>query len=537
MMITNGPFEALERMACAQLNLRMQNFFECDQSRFLNHSKRFDGLLFDFSKQRLNRETISALIELARKADVAEWTSRLFAGHPVNCSEGRAALHIALRAQAGDEFILNGVDLVPQVLAMRQRMRNLCSTALRGELRGFDSQPIRHVVNLGIGGSDVGPRMAVAALSSLCNPQVTVHFVSNIDGADLAALLQTLNPCTTLFIIASKTFTTVETLHNAHSARQWLTAAAGDRAAEAVTRQFLAVTANPQGAGGFGIVPENIFEFAEWVGGRFSLWSAIGLPVALAVGMDRFEEFLAGARAMDQHFRTAPLDENLPVLMAMIGIWNINILGANALSVAPYSQSLRLLPNYLQQLEMESNGKQVGRDGKPLPYRTAPVIFGDAGTNTQHAYFQMLHQGSQLVPSDFIAVAKSDYFQDGDHSQLLANCLAQSAALAFGREDPDAPHKSCPGNQPSSTIILPYLDPYYLGMLLALYEHKVFVQGVVWGINSFDQWGVELGKTIATRLLPCLDGAASTEGLDSSTAGLISYLRTTRSSHLPSRLA
>jgi len=415
--------------------------------------------------------------------------------------------------------------VVPQVIATRQRMRRFCDAVRNGEHRGFSGLPIRHVVNLGIGGSDLGPRMVVEALSARVHPSLSVDFVSNLDGSDLARVLERLDPRATLFIVASKSFTTVETLKNAEAARLWLLDAAGDARDAAVAAQFVGVTANPQAAIHFGIVSEQLFAFDDWVGGRFSLWSAIGLPIALAVGMDGFEELLAGARAMDAHFREAPLAENLPVLMALIGVWNINFLGAGNLSISPYSQSLHFLPNYLQQLEMESNGKQVDRQGRTVSCKTAPIIWGDAGTNTQHAYFQLLHQGGRLIPSDFVALAEADYPLPGHHERLLANCLAQSAALAFGRQLPDDPQRSCPGNQPSTTIVLPRLDPHYLGMLVALYEHKTFVQGVVWGINSFDQWGVELGKQLASRFLPLVAEGSCEDGVDASTRGLADYCR------------
>jgi glucose-6-phosphate isomerase len=335
-----------------------------------------------------------------------------------------------------------------------------------------------------------------------------------------------------MFVIASKTFSTIETLTNARTARNWLLTHAGDADDTAMARQIIAVTANPAGALQFGVHPDHIFEFWDWVGGRFSLWSAVGLPLALAIGMDNFERLLDGAHDLDEHFRSAPSEENLPQLMALIGIWNINFLGAGNLSISPYSQSLHFLPQYLQQLEMESNGKNVAQNGESLGYATAPIIWGDAGSNTQHAYFQLLHQGGRLIPSDFHAFAESDYPLPGHHERLLANCFAQAEALAFGNPEADSPLKLCPGNQPSSTFVLPRLDPYHLGMLIAAYEHKTFVQGVIWGINPFDQWGVELGKKLALRLLPAVEGEAPPAGCDSSTAGLIAYYRALRSKHL-----
>lgn len=505
--------------------LHLERLFAADPQRFARFSRRLDGMLMDFSKQRLTSETIDGLLALAGAAGVEAWRDRLFAGEPINCTEGRAVMHPALRAATGDVLCVDGVNVVPQVLATRQRLRRFSDAVRGGEHRGFSGLPIRHVVNLGIGGSDLGPRMVVEALSARVHPSLSVDFVSNLDGSDLARVLERLDPRATLFIVASKSFATVETLKNAEAARLWLLDAAGDARDAAVAAQFVGVTANPQAAIQFGIVPEQLFAFDDWVGGRFSLWSAIGLPIALAVGMDGFEELLAGARAMDLHFRDAPLADNLPVLMALIGVWNINFLGAGNLSISPYSQSLHFLPNYLQQLEMESNGKQVDRRGHALPCKTAPIIWGDAGTNTQHAYFQLLHQGGRLIPSDFVAVAEADYPLPGHHERLLANCLAQSAALAFGRHLPDDPQRSCPGNQPSTTIVLPRLDPHYLGMLVALYEHKTFVQGVVWGVNSFDQWGVELGKQLASRFLPLVTEGTDDDEVDASTRGLADYCR------------
>jgi glucose-6-phosphate isomerase len=388
------------------------------------------------------------------------------------------------------------------------------------------------VVNLGIGGSDLGPRMATAALSAYTHPSLQVHYVSNLDAADLAPVLEALDPRTTLFIVTSKTFATQETLTNARTARDWLLAAAGDASSDrAMASQFVAVTANAAEALRFGIPDDNVFEFRDWVGGRFSLWSAVGLPLALAVGMEAFEQMLAGAEAMDRHFREAPVERNLPLLMALIGIWNINFLGAWNLSISPYSQSLRLLPDYLQQLDMESNGKSLAPDGTPVGVHTAPVLWGGAGSNTQHAYFQLLHQGGRLIPSDFIAFAASDYPLAGHHEKLLANCLAQGEALAFGSTNAD-PLRACPGNQPSSTLLLPRLTPYTLGQLLAAYEHKVCAQAAIWGINPFDQWGVELGKQLAARLLPAIETGVPVD-TDPSTAGLMAWLQSNGNSRNP----
>jgi glucose-6-phosphate isomerase len=529
---TTPAWQALVAHAAQIKPLHLREMFATDPQRFPDFSLRLGEVLFDYSKQRVNRETIRLLADLARAADLAGSIERMLAGEPINASEGRAALHVALRQHDDVPMFVSGKNVMPDVRATREKMRVFCDEVRAGHWRGYAGEPIRTVVNLGIGGSDLGPRMATTALSACSHPALAVHYVSNLDSADIAPLLELLDPRTTMFVVASKTFSTIETLTNARTARDWLLTHAGDAGDMAMARQIVAVTANPAAALHFGIHPDHTFEFWDWVGGRFSLWSAVGLPLALAIGMDNFEQLLEGAHTLDEHFRNAPPEENLPQLMALIGIWNINFLGAGNLSISPYSQSLHFLPQYLQQLEMESNGKNVAQDGELLGYATAPIIWGDAGSNTQHAYFQLLHQGGRLIPSDFHAFAESDYPLPGHHERLLANCFAQSEALAFGNPDADSPLKLCPGNQPSSTFVLPRLDPYHLGMLIAAYEHKTFVQGMIWGINPFDQWGVELGKKLAVRLLPAVEGEAPPAGCDSSTAGLIAHCRTLRNKHL-----
>jgi glucose-6-phosphate isomerase len=529
---TTPAWQALVAHAAKIKPLHLRELFAADQQRFYNFSLRLGDILFDYSKQRLSSETIRLLGDLAQAADLPACIERMYSGEPINASEGRAALHVALRQYDDVPMFVNGENVMPGVRAMRDKMRFFCDEVRAGHWRGYAGEPIRTVVNLGIGGSDLGPRMATAALSAFSHPALAVHYVSNLDGADIAPVLELLDPRTTMFVIASKTFSTIETLTNARTARNWLLTHAGDASDSAMARQIVAVTANPEAAMQFGIRPDYIFEFWDWVGGRFSLWSAVGLPLALAIGMDNFERLLAGARDVDEHFRNAPPEKNLPILMALIGIWNINFLSAGNLSISPYSQSLHFLPQYLQQLEMESNGKNVAQNGESLGYATAPIIWGDAGSNTQHAYFQLLHQGGRLIPSDFHAFAESDYPLPGHHERLLANCFAQAEALAFGNPDATSALKLCPGNQPSTTFVLPRLDPYHLGMLVAAYEHKTFVQGMIWGINPFDQWGVELGKKLAARLLPAVEGAAPPAGCDSSTAGLIAHCRTLRNKHL-----
>jgi glucose-6-phosphate isomerase len=533
MRIDSTPaWQALVAHATQIKPAHLRDLFANDAQRFTNLSLSLGEVLFDYSKQRISRETIHLLGDLARTANLTTCVEQMFAGEPINASEGRAALHVALRRHDDAPLLVDGEDVMPDIRATREKMRFFCEEVRAGHWRGYAGEPIRTAVNLGIGGSDLGPRMATTALGAFSHPALAVHFVSNLDGADIAPVLEQLDPRTTMFVVASKTFSTIETLTNARTARDWLLTNAGDAGDLAMARQMVAVTANPAAALQFGIHPDHIFQFRDWVGGRFSLWSAVGLPLALAIGMDNFERLLKGAHDLDEHFRNTPAEKNLPVLMALIGIWNINFLGAGNLSISPYSQSLHFLPQYLQQLEMESNGKNVSQEGETLNYATAPIIWGDAGSNTQHAYFQLLHQGGRLIPSDFHAFAESDYPLPGHHERLLANCFAQSEALAFGNPGADSPLKLCPGNQPSSTFVLPRLDPYHLGLLIAAYEHKTFVQGMIWGINPFDQWGVELGKKLAVRLLPAIEGTTPPTDYDSSTAGLIARCRTLRSKHL-----
>lgn len=537
-----AAWQALAAHRDALHGRHLRDFFAAEPERFAAMSHSLGDLLVDFSKQRIDARGMALLADLARAADVEGWRTRLFAGETINASEKRAVLHPALRHLDPTPFPTAALDVMPEVRQVRDQMRDFAERVRAGLWRGYTGEAIRHVVNIGIGGSDLGPKMAVRALSAFEHPGLHLHFVSNLDGAQLAPLLETLDPRATLFIVASKTFSTQETLINAHTAREWLLSAVGNAAHHqaALARHFVAVTAEPARAAEFGIPGDNVFAFWDWVGGRYSLWSAVGLSVALSIGMGGFERLLSGAAAMDAHFREAPLERNLPVLMALLGIWNTNFLGAETSAVLPYNESLRSLPAYLQQLEMESNGKAVSREGLPLPCRTNPIVWGEIGVNGQHAFFQLLHQGGWLVPCDFIAAASSDYPLPGHHAPLLANCLAQSAALAFGRNEAEARHeleaeglsedeirtllpfKVFHGNQPSTTLLLPRLDAFHLGALVALYEHKVFVQGVVWGINSFDQWGVELGKRVASRVLPVLEGAPP-DDLDASTRGLVAY--------------
>jgi glucose-6-phosphate isomerase len=533
----NATWQALARAADADRATHLRDLFAADPQRFDRLSVSWNGWLLDYSKQRLSADTMSLLQRLWQAADVPGWIARMRAGEAINHTEGRAALHIALRHPAGKGPILHdGQDVMPAVHRELERMQRFCGEVHGRHWRGATGEPISDVVNIGIGGSDLGPRMATQALAAFRHPDIRVHYVANLDGADLATVLATVQPRTTLFVIASKTFTTQETMQNAASARHWLVQALGEAA---VARHFVAVSTNLAEVARFGIDPNNAFAFWDWVGGRYSLWSAIGLPLALAVGFDHFRQLLAGAHAMDEHFFTAPPATNLPGLLALLEIWNSNFLGADNRALLPYSQSLALLPRYLQQLEMESNGKQIDRQGQPLNFATAPVLWGEAGTNGQHAFYQLIHQGGRLVPCEFIACKQPDFPLPGHHEKLLANCFAQSEALMRGKTPAEtraelvaggmppervaalAPYRSFPGNQPSTTLLLPRLDPHSLGALLALYEHKVFVQSIIWNINPFDQWGVEYGKQLANRLLPIIEGKAPADRLDSSTAGLI----------------
>jgi glucose-6-phosphate isomerase len=517
----------------------MRALFEADRARARRFSIRLGDLLLDYSKNRVTPRTVKLLCALARAADVEELRRRMFAGERINTTENRAVLHVALRNRAGTPILADGRDVMPAVEGVLKRMGEFANAVRGGSWAGATGRRIAHVVNIGIGGSDLGPAMAVDALAAYRQHGLGFHFVSNVDGAEIARTLADLDPARTLFIVASKTFTTQETMLNAATARGWLAATLGEGA---VPRHFVAVSTNAKAVREFGIDPANMFEFWDWVGGRFSLWSAVGLSIMLAVGPDRFAEMLDGAHAMDVHFRDAPLEASMPAILALVGVWNTDILGAAAHAVLPYDQGLWRLPAYLQQAEMESNGKSVGRDGRPVRRGTCPVVFGQPGTNGQHAFYQLLHQGTRLVPCDFIAPAISQYPAGRHHAVLLANFLAQSEALMLGKSEKEAraelkkaglkgaaleallPHKVFPGNRPSNTILMKELTPRTLGMLIALYEHKIFVQGAVWGINSFDQWGVELGKELAERVLPVLEDGAAARGHDASTCELISRI-------------
>jgi glucose-6-phosphate isomerase len=478
------------------------------------------GLHFDYSKHLVTDTTLERLCALADESGLRERMNALFAGARVNESEGRAALHPALRAPVGTSISIDGANVVPEVHEVLARMAVFARQVRSGQWTGSTGARVRNVIHIGIGGSDLGPAMATEALRSYADPNLEVRFVSNLDGADLALASEGLDPAETLFVVCSKSFTTLETLTNARSARAWLVAALGD---DAVAKHFVAVSTNLAEVEAFGIDPRNAFGFWDWVGGRFSLDSAIGLSLMLSIGPERFGEMLAGFRAMDEHFTSAPWRENVPVLMALLGIWYTNFLGAETHAVLPYDRTLGRFPAFLQQLEMESNGKSVDREGRPIDHATAPVVWGEPGTDGQHAFFQLLHQGTRLIPCDFIGFARSRYPLGDHHDLLMANLFAQSEALAFGREEDEGPHRRFPGNRPSSTLLAEELSPAVLGALVALYEHKVLVQGALWGINSFDQWGVELGKALAKRISLELSDRDSSLDHDSSTNAQIRW--------------
>ncbi len=510
---------------------RLEDLFSNDPQRFERFSAEGAGLFLDYSKNFLDSTTMDKLIAFARACGLEPRRDAMFSGAPVNLTENRPALHMLLRAPAGQRFELNGEVLSNDVQQVLLQMEKVSERIRNGEWKGFTGKRITDVVNLGIGGSDLGPAMACAALRPFASPDLRSHFLSNVDGHAIDAVLTGLSPETTLFIVASKSFTTQETLINAHAAREWFLA--NGKPAD-LAKHFVAVSVNVQAVTAFGIDPANMLPFWDWVGGRYSVWSAIGLSVAIAVGMDHFRAFLAGAHAMDQHFSRTSLESNLPVIMGLTGWWYRVFFGSGSHLISPYHEDLRLFPSHLQQLEMESNGKSVDLDGLPVTTPTAPVIWGSSGSNGQHAYFQMLHQGTDLVPVDFIAALKPSHARLSQHQVLLANCFAQAEALMCGQQkDEREGHEGQPlpayrilaGNHPSNMLLMDRLTPETLGALLALYEHKTFVQGTLWNINSFDQWGVERGKALASRILPELEGKPADHVHDGSTAGLIARAR------------
>jgi glucose-6-phosphate isomerase len=529
---------AAHHRALAGIHLR--RLFADDPGRGEAMTVEAGDLYLDYSKNRLSPETIRLLGAVAERAGLRRGIDAMFAGERINTTEDRPVLHVALRMPAGSRLVVDGDDVVAAVHAVLARMASFAAAVRSGEWRGFTGRPVRNVVNIGIGGSDLGPAMAYQALRAYSDRSLTVRFVSNVDGADIAESVRDLDPAETLFVVSSKTFTTTETLTNAATARQWLLSALGDDAA--VRSHFVAVSTNAAKVAEFGIDPANMFGFWDWVGGRYSVDSAIGLSLMIAIGPDHFADFLAGFRAIDEHFRTAPFEANLPVLLGLIGVWYDNFFGAETVAVLPYSQYLARFPAYLQQLDMESNGKGVDREGNPVGTQTGPVVWGEPGTNGQHAFYQLIHQGTKLIPADFIGFCRPvpDARIGRHHDLLMANFFAQTEALAFGksREEVEAegvpahqvPHRTFPGNHPTNTILAPALTPRVLGQLIATYEHKVFTQGAIWNINSFDQWGVELGKALANRIIPELESTADPAlGHDSSTDTLIRRYRKLRS--------
>jgi glucose-6-phosphate isomerase len=524
----------------AQLQLR--DLFDSEPNRFNQYSLQVDELLLDYSKNLITDETFPLLLELARQSNLEARRDAMFSGEAINNTEQRSVLHTALRNDVNKPIVVNGSDVMPDVNAELEKMRAFSEQVRSGQWLGHSGKTITDIVNIGIGGSDLGPVMVSAALKSYHHPDLTMHFVSNVDGSHWTDTLTSLDPERVLIIVASKTFTTQETMTNARSARQWLLEHFEDQAA--VARHFVAVSTNAEAVVEFGIAKDNIFGFWDWVGGRYSLWSAVGLPIVLAIGMDNFTELLAGAHSMDEHFRTAPLEKNMPVIMAMLGVWYRNFFNANTQAVLPYSQRLHRFSAYLQQLDMESNGKSVNREGVAVDYATGPIIWGEPGTNGQHAFYQLIHQGTELIPCDFLIAACSDVGEnDPHHAILVANFLAQTEALMTGKteqqvrgeltaagitgaeQDALTPHKVFQGNRPSNSLVFNQLTPHTLGGLIALYEHKVFCQGVVWNVNSFDQWGVELGKQLASVILPELEQSGEVGSHDSSTNGLMNHIK------------
>jgi glucose-6-phosphate isomerase len=539
-LVNHTPaWRALEQHWQEMSQVHLRNLFEQDPRRPLQMTLTAAGLHVDYSKNLVTQQTLGLLFKLAETLDLEGWIRRMFAGDHINNTEGRAVLHVALRNRSNRPIFVDGHDVMPQVNAVLAQVETFTRQVRGGEWRGYTGQRITDVVNIGIGGSNLGPLMVCEALKPYQSPELRVHFVSNVDGTHLAETIRHLNPATTLFVVASKTFTTQETMTNAHSARDWLIAALGDMAA--VSDHFVAVSTSAERVASFGIDTNHMFGFWDWVGGRYSLWSAIGLPIALAIGYENFCELLAGAHDMDEHFRGAELSENLPAILALIGVWYANFAGARTHAVLPYDQYLGKLPAYLQQGDMESNGKRVTRDGVAVEYTTGPVVWGEPGTDGQHAFYQLIHQGTQMIPADFIAPIHSQNPVGDHHAKLMANFFAQTEALMRGRTREEAlaemeaegmsperaaelaPHRTFPGNRPTNSILMERLTPRTLGALVAMYEHRIFVQGVVWGVNSYDQWGVELGKQLASVILREIEEGRVTCPHDSSTQTLLEY--------------
>ena len=538
-------WKALEAHQSQLAHTTIADLFKQEENRFNDYSLTFENqILVDFSKNKINQETLKLLRQLAKESALDEAINAMFTGEKINRTENRAVLHTALRNRSNTPVYVDGKDVMPEVNAVLAKMRAFCDRVISGEWKGYTGKAITDVVNIGIGGSDLGPYMVTEALRPYKN-HLNMHFVSNVDGTHIAETLKKVNPETTLFLVASKTFTTQETMTNANSARDWLLAAAKDNSA--VAKHFAALSTNGKAVAEFGIDTNNMFEFWDWVGGRYSLWSAIGLSIALSIGFDNFEALLSGAHEMDKHFRTAPLEKNIPATLALVGLWNTNFLGAQTEAILPYDQYLHRFAAYFQQGNMESNGKYVDRNGNVIrDYQTGPIIWGEPGTNGQHAFYQLIHQGTMLIPCDFIAPAQSHNPLGDHHSKLLSNFFAQTEALAFGKtkEEVEAefvkagksldevkgivPFKVFTGNKPTNSILVQKITPFVLGALIAMYEHKIFAQGVIFNIFSFDQWGVELGKQLANRILPELADKEKVTSHDSSTNGLINQFKAWR---------
>ncbi len=537
---------ALQAHQSAMAQQHLRELFARDSQRFNRFSLKFNDILMDYSKHPVCHETISLLLVLARQQRLEDWITRMFRGEKINDTENHAALHSALRGE--HPVMIDGVDIMSDVRRVLTQMEQFSTSVRDGKLRGYSGHLFTDVVNIGIGGSDLGPLMVTEALKPYSSNHIIPHFVSNIDGTQLELILRRLNPATTLFIIASKTFTTQETIANARAAREWFLAHGGSE--KDVAGHFVAVSINREEVEKFGIDSDNMFELWDWVGGRYSLWSAIGLPIVLTIGMENFYSLLTGAKEMDQHFLTAPLEKNLPVMLGLIGIWQINFFGTRSHAVLPYDQSLHRFPAYLQQLEMESNGKRIDRNGDEVDYSTGTVVWGESGTNGQHAFYQLLHQGTQIIPADFLVPCISHNPIGDHHRLLLANFFAQTEAMMRGKSMSEVcaeieaessvkniaaesfkkimPHKVFPGDRPTTSILFKQLDPKTLGSLIALYEHKVFVQSVIWNVNPFDQWGVELGKQLAGKILDELEQDRQITSHDSSTNGLMNYFKVNR---------
>jgi glucose-6-phosphate isomerase len=551
--VSTEAWKRLEQHYAVMKERHMKDMFAIDPSRFSHFSLQFENILVDFSKNIITEETLDILLELAEEAQLKDAIEKMFNGEKINLRENRAVLHVALRNRSNEPVYEEGEDVMPDVNQVLDQMKAFSEKVCSGEWKGYSGQPIRHIVNIGIGGSDLGPYMVTEALKPYQREGLQVHFVSNVDGTHIAETLKKVDPETTLFMIASKTFTTQETMTNAETAKRWFLEHVQNE--QEVGKHFVAISTNLEAVQKFGISEENMFVFWDWVGGRYSLWSSIGLSIACSIGFDKYLELLEGAHAMDRHFRMTHFDRNIPVVLALIGIWYVNFFGAQSEAILPYDQYMHRFPAYFQQGNMESNGKSVDRDGHPVTYQTGPVIWGEPGTNGQHAFYQLIHQGTQLIPCDFLAPAISQNPIGDHHAKLLSNFFAQTEALMNGKTLQEvveelkadgmteaeikelAPFKVFTGNRPTNSILFRKLDPRTLGSLIALYEHKIFVQGVIWNIFSFDQWGVELGKQLAKKVLPELMGEEETHSHDSSTNGLINAYKEMRESEKPAEQA